>query len=302
MDINNLKAFIEVADKKSFSRSAETLKLTQPAVSKRIAALETELSAKLFDRVGRSVHLTEAGRVLLPSARQISSELSRIEDVICNLGKDVSGTLSIGTTEHIGTHRLPQVLKPFRKNFPNVDIDLHFASSEKTLEAVEDGLLEMALCSLPGKSSQQDHKSQPMKLHPKLRNIEIWADELVIVVSRSHPLATGKPVSLELLSKCPAILPPPKSATRRSIDEILRNNELKASVSIEASDFETIRTMASIGLGWACLPEFQVDNSLAVLPVDELKLKFSIALVRHHDRTLSRAAQAFLDSLPTSIS
>ena len=88
MDINNLKAFIEVADKKSFSRSAESLKLTQPAVSKRIAALESELSAKLFDRVGRNVYLTEAGQVLLPSARQISLELSRIEDVICNLGKD----------------------------------------------------------------------------------------------------------------------------------------------------------------------------------------------------------------------
>ena len=106
MDINNLKAFIEVADKQSFSRSAETLKLTQPAVSKRIAALETELAARLFDRVGRSVHLTEAGWVLLPAARQISSELSRIEDVICNLGRDVSGTLSIGATEHVGTHHL----------------------------------------------------------------------------------------------------------------------------------------------------------------------------------------------------
>lgn len=296
MDINNLKAFIEVADKKSFSRSAETLQLTQPAVSKRIAALETELSAKLFDRVGRSVHLTEAGRVLLPSARQISSELSRIEDVICNLGKDVSGVLSIGTTEHIGTHRLPDVLKPFRKNYPGVDIDLHFASSEQTLQAVEDGLLEIALCSLGnGKQGNSNHK-----LSAKLRDIEIWSDKLVTVVARSHPLATGEPVPLELLTKCPAILPPTTSATRRSIDETLQVNNLKAMVSIEASDFETIRTMASIGLGWACLPEFQVDDSLQVLTVEELQLKFSIALVRHHDRTLSRAAQAFLDSLPVT--
>ena len=124
MDINNLKAFIEVADKKSFSRSADSLQLTQPAVSKRIAALETELSARLFDRVGRSVHLTEAGRVLLPCARQISSELNRIEDVICNLGKEVSGKLSLSTTERVGAQRLPPVLKSFRDAYPNVDLSL----------------------------------------------------------------------------------------------------------------------------------------------------------------------------------
>jgi len=288
VDINNLKAFIEVADKKSFSRSADTLKLTQPAVSKRIAALETELAARLVDRVGRSVHLTEAGRVLLPAARQISAELSRIEDVICNLGRDVSGTLSIGATEHVGTHHLPQVLKPFRENFPEVDIDLHFASSQQALEQIDEGQLEVALCSLPPRSNQ--------KHFPKLRDSEVWSDKLVVVVARDHPLATNAPVTLQMLSKCPAILPT-ESATRHAIEEILTTNDLPTSVSIEADDFETIRTMTSIGLGWACLPEFQVDDSLTVLSVEEFKLQYSIALITHSDRTLSRAAQAFIDSL-----
>ena len=145
MDINNLKAFIEVADKKSFSRSADSLRLTQPAVSKRIAALETELSARLFDRVGRSVHLTEAGRVLLPSARQISAELNRIEDVICNLGKRVSGKLSIATTERVGVQRLPPVLKSFRDAYPDVDIDINFSDCTQAIEKVEKGLAELAL-------------------------------------------------------------------------------------------------------------------------------------------------------------
>ena len=289
MDINNLKAFIEVADKKSFSRSADTLKLTQPAVSKRIAALETELEARLFDRVGRSVHLTEAGRVLLPAARQISSELSRIEDVICNLGRDVSGTLSISATEHVGTHHLPQVLKAFLVNYPKVDIDLHFASSQQAMEQIDEGQLEIALCTLPPRSSQ--------KHFPKLHDVEVWSDKLVVVVAHDHPLATAGPVTLQMLSKCPAILPT-ESTTRHSIEDLLLANDLPAAVSIEADDFETIRTMASIGMGWACLPEFQVDDSLTVLAVEELKLQYSIVLITHSDRTLSRAAQAFIDSLP----
>jgi len=289
VDINNLKAFIEVADKKSFSRSADTLKLTQPAVSKRIAALETELAARLFDRVGRSVHLTEAGRVLLPAARQINSELSRIEDVICNLGGEVSGTLSICTTEHVGTHHLPKVLKPFHENFPVVDINLHFASSEQAIELVEGDQFEIALCLMPQRSNQ--------KRHPKLSSTEVWSEKLVIVVARDHPLATGEPVSLQLLSKCPAVLPT-EPATRRAIEDILHASDLTAVLSTEADDFETIRTMASIGLGWACLPEFQVDDSLTILSVEEMKLQSSIRLINHNDRTLSRAADAFIDSLP----
>jgi len=84
--------------------------------------------------------------MLLPSARQISAELSRIEEVICNLGKEVSGKLNIGTTEYIGTHRLPELLKRFRDLFPLVEIDVQFAPSDKTLAAVEDGTLELARC------------------------------------------------------------------------------------------------------------------------------------------------------------
>jgi len=113
LDINNLHAFIEVAEKKSFSRSAESLNLTQPAVSKRIAALESELDSRLFDRVGRTVHLTEIGKVLLPSALKISSEVARIENEIISLGSVVGGKLSIGAAEHVGVERLATMLKSY---------------------------------------------------------------------------------------------------------------------------------------------------------------------------------------------
>jgi len=175
LDINNLIAFIEVAEKKSFSRSAETLNLTQPAVSKRVAALETELSTKLFDRIGRTIHLTEAGRMLLPSAKQISAELSRIEKVICNLGDEVGGTLSVGTTEHIGTYRLPAILKSFHDQYPAVELDLKFANSQETLAALENGLLELAFCSFSAKDVA--------KLSTRLKHQEIWTDNLVVVTA-----------------------------------------------------------------------------------------------------------------------
>jgi len=148
MDINNLQAFIEVAEKKSFSRSAESLKLTQPAVSKRIAALESELASRLFDRVGRSVHLTEAGKVLLPSALKINSELSRIESEIISLGKEVGGKLSIGAAEHVGLDRLAPVIKNYKEQYPDVEIDLQFLNTSEALDSIENGRLDMSLCSV----------------------------------------------------------------------------------------------------------------------------------------------------------
>jgi len=115
-------------------------------VSKRIAALESELASRLFDRVGRTVHLTEAGKVLLPSALKISSEVSRIEDQISSLGKEVRGKLSIGSSEHVCVDRLAPVLKAYRQAYPDVQIELQFNRTEETLNGIEHGAIDMGLC------------------------------------------------------------------------------------------------------------------------------------------------------------
>lgn len=286
MDINNLKAFIEVADKKSFSRSAETLHLTQPAVSKRIAALETELSTRLFDRIGRTVHLTEAGRVLLPSARQISAELARIEDVICNLGKNVSGKLSMGTSHQIGLHRLPLLLKTFRSAYPEVEIDIRFGNSREAIQSVESGQLELALCATRGKPSV------------KLKEIDVWNEDLVIFVAADHPLAQETLVDPSLLLKCPAVLPEQPSVTRHTVESYLTSMDLRPTVTVDAGDLETMKMMVAIGLGWGCMPADMIDDSIRVLDIPDMRLERRIALVTHNDRTLSRAAQAFMAALP----
>lgn len=290
LDINNLRAFIEVADKRSFSRSAESLHLTQPAVSKRIAALETELSARLFDRVGRSVHLTEAGHVLLPSARQISAELDRIEEVICNLGKSISGKLSIGTSPHIGVSYLAPVLKQFRVEYPDVEMDIQFNNSAQTIKNVEDGLFEMGLCAMTTEAGA------------KLREIDIWQDNLSIVVASDHPLAAEPFIDAELLVKCPAVLPPRPSASRVLVDQAFATMGYTPNVNLDVADFDTLKMMVKIGLGWGLLPDTLCDDeSLRTLNVEGISLQRRISLIRHQDRTLSRAAQAFIKALPTKV-
>ncbi len=116
MDTQSLQAFLAVADCGSFSRAAEQLHLTQPAVSKRIAVLENQTRARLFDRIGRRVSLTEAGRVLLPRARQILVMVDDSRRALGNLDGDVGGELILATSHHIGLHRLPPILGDYVKD------------------------------------------------------------------------------------------------------------------------------------------------------------------------------------------
>ncbi len=118
MDINALRAFVEVAQQRSFSEAAEALHLTQPAVSKRVAQLETELGTRLFDRIGRSVSPTAIGSALLPRAQRMLRDVGEFKRVVAELAGDVSGQLTMGTSHHIGLHRLPDPLRRFTEGYP----------------------------------------------------------------------------------------------------------------------------------------------------------------------------------------
>ena len=131
MDIQSIQAFLSVSETGSFSRAADTLFLTQPAISKRIRSLEQSLGVALFDRIGKSVRLTEAGHALIPCCRRIVAEIAESERIISNLRTTTSGVLSIATSHHIGLHRLPPVLSEFSKAFPAVHIDIDFMDSEQ---------------------------------------------------------------------------------------------------------------------------------------------------------------------------
>ncbi len=292
MDINALETFIEVAERKSFSRSAERLHVTQPAVSKRIAALETELTLRLFDRVGRSVYLTEAGKTLLPAARKITSELTRISNELTCLAGEVSGKLSIGAIEHVRLDRLAPLLKSYRQTYPQVEIDVQVINANEALDSIESGKVEMVLCSTntPGPGSDTNSQS-------RLSNLEVFNEKLLVVVASDNPLAKLSTITAVELAQYPAVLPKPHSPTRQSIDRITGANGVEVCVAMETRDMSTMRSMVASGPGWALLPQSELDDSLAELNVPDLQLRYSQELIRNSDRSLSRAAQAFFDLL-----
>jgi len=168
MDIDNLQTFLKVVETRSFSRSAEELKITQPAVSKRIAALESQFDVRLFDRLGRTVHLTEAGRMLLPAAKQIQSEVLRIEDTIGNDASKIQGKLAIGSTAYIATQQLSRIIRDFREAHAEVNLNLQLGNPETIIEDVLDNSLELAICPLNTRALNS--------LSPNLCCTELWKD------------------------------------------------------------------------------------------------------------------------------
>ena len=285
MDTQALTAFLAVAESGSFSTAAERLFLTQPAVSKRIAQLEQQLGTRLFDRVGRRIRLTEAGEALLPRARQVLLDLEDMRRAISNLTGTVSGTLRIGTSHHIGLHRLPPVLRRFSREYPDVKLDIHFIDSEEAWEAVLHGDLEMGVVTLP---------PQP---DPRLHSQAVWQDPLVFMAAPEHPLARLDRVTLETLTGYSAILPSPVTFTRRIVESLFEEQALTLNISMSTNYLETIHMMVSIGLGWSVLPETMLDDSVVRLNVDTALPVRRLGVVTHPGRSRSNAAGAFLDIL-----
>lgn len=280
-----MQAFLAVADSGSFSIAAEELHLTQPAVSKRIAALESQLDSPLFDRLGRTVQLTEAGRALLPQAHNILRAVQQARRSIDDLQGEVSGTLSLGISHHIGLHRLPPVLEAFSKRYPRVRFDIQFMDSEEAYEQINLGRIELGVVTLAPAGSN------PLQRRP------IWHDQLLIAVSRHHPLASATSVELDVLSQHTAILPGLNTYTGQIVKALFREHALRLDVSMETNYLETIKMMVSIGLGWSVLPHTMIDDSIHPLTLSGVSLQRILGCVYHPERSLSNAANAFVEAL-----
>ncbi len=289
MDFAALQAFLAVAETGSFSRAAERVYLTQPAISKRIAALERRLDAQLFDRIGRRVQLTEAGRALLERSRSILNELDDAKRSLANLSGQIRGSLSLATSHHIGLHRIPETLRRFHARYPDVRLDLRFMDSEQACHAVVRGELELAVVTLPPAPIAQ------------LRCERIWNDPLDVVVAPMHALAAHRTATVRALLEHPAILPGPGTYTREIILNALGTARESVRVDMTTNYLEVLKMLVSIGLGWTALPRTMIDDDLKVVQIKNMKtIRRELGIVTHAKRTLSNAGDAVVRMIRTA--
>ena len=286
MDFEQLRTFQQVCRLKSFSRAAEKLGLTQPAISAQIRLLEKEVGARLFDRDGGKVTFTAAGRLFEPFAEHALQCQSHIYVAVQELYRSARGEVSVSANEATSLYVLPPVFAQYKRQFTRVNLNIVRAERQKSLDAVLNREVDFAVISMPIKD-------------PRLVSHTIHRDDVVLAVAPTHPLANRESVRPDDLVQFPLLLL--KQRRQRSlINHYFNSFDAHPRIAMELDSSELLKRLICAELGMGFLPRANVVDDvhhrlLKIVKVEGLRINRELALIFRKDRTLTRAAQAFLE-------
>ena len=286
MNLNQLRAFFLAARNKSITKAAQSLYVTQPAVTMQIKALESDLDLKLFSRYGKRFELTDAGKVLLGYAERIFEIVEEMEYVLKGHADLSHGSLVIGTTRSFARHLMPRLLSEFQENYPGVKVYLKVGSSTKIAEAVLAYEYHLGVIGrIPFRS--------------KLSVVPYSREEFCLVVPRSHPFAKKEKVSISDLADEPIIIREDGSGAKYAILSLLSSHGLKPSVLLEADSIEFIKEYIIQGRGISFLykPEILLEAQMGLLKpltLEDGPILVQTDVIFPKDVDLNPATKAFL--------
>ena len=287
MDFDQLETFLAVARLSSFSRAAEKRFRTQPAISSQIRALEEEVGARLLDRSGGKVSITSAGKLFQKYAEETLEARKATLTAIAEAERVPRGEIIVGANEGTCLHILPEVFAEFKRQYPDVAVNIKRSDYGKILESVIDNSVDFGVVSLPIND-------------PRLTVVLIHRDELVLIVPPNHPLAKMKSATLAEAAQSPLVMPT-AGHTRDALETLFHDRRLKPRYAMELDSSELLKRFvaADVGVGFIARSHVQEDvraNVLAVVPVSDAQIRRDLALVFRKDKALSRAALAFIDT------
>src|SRR5947209_1185900 len=286
MDFDQLETFLEVARLSSFSRAAEKRFRTQPAISAQIRALEEDVGAKLLDRSGGKVSITQAGKLFQKYAEETLEARKSVLTAIAETERVPRGEIIVGANEGTCLHILPEVFAEFKRQYPDVSVNIKRADYAKILESVIDNSVDFGVVSLPVTDT-------------RLTVVLIHRDELTLIAPPQHPLGELKSVTIADIAKYPLIVPK-AGHTRDAIEQLFHERRLKPNVTMELDSSELLKRFvaAEVGIGFIARSNVEEDvraKVLAAIPLADTQVRRDLALVFRKDKALSRAALAFID-------
>lgn len=286
MELHPLRVFLTVATEKSFSRAAEKLLRTQPAISLSIQRLEVELGEKLIDRSAKDLLLTDAGKVVLDYARRFENLQGELENALAEMRDKSAGRLTIGANESSTLYLLDHIER-YRRQFPKIKVQIRRSLSSKIPAELIDGDLELGILT---------YDPEDERLVSKV----IYRDHLAFIVSPQHRLAGEEEVSISELSDEQFIAHNVVSPYRAVVLREFQRHKVPLHMDLEMPTIEAIRKMVQRDEGVAFLPRMCVDEEIRQGILHEVKVKEmdvdrKIRLVYPARRVLSHAAQAFLE-------
>ncbi|MFH5803835.1 LysR family transcriptional regulator [Alienimonas sp. DA493] len=288
MLIREAEIFREVASRRSFSRAAEVLNMSQPAVSQTVGNLEKRLGVKLLDRSTRPCCLTEPGRVLLEGCRDLLDGFRELEDRVKGAAGRVSGRLCVSSIYSVGLLQAPTV-EEFARLYPDVALRLEYGHPDDVYDAVGSDEAELGLVSFP-----RDGGS--------FENIPWQREPIVLAVRTDHPFAAGGSVKPSRLAGEPLVALQTRLRLRRQSDRWLKSVGVDPEISYEFDNLETVKRAVEAGAGVALVPEPTVRRevslgTLATATLEGVDWIRPLGIVRRRRRPLSAAAKAFCDLL-----
>lgn len=262
MNISQMRTFVTVVDRGSFSEAARAMGISQPAVTMQIQALESDLGATLLDRRYRRIDLTEAGRALLPYARRVLDELEHARGEIGALSDTVTGHLTIAASTTPGVYVIPRLLGAFLSENPQVRVTITVHDTAEVADAVESGRADIGVTGAVVKGSRAVYQ-------------ELGTDELVVICPPGSPLAGRPQVEVALLAESDWVMREPGSGTRQVAERILAERGLDPAelrVVVELGAGEAIVSAVEGGLGAAMLSRYVADKALALRTVSRVDL------------------------------
>src|SRR5579872_3485679 len=283
MELYPLKVLLTVADEKSFSRAAERLLRTQPAVSLAIQKLESDLQEKLIDRSGKDLLLTDAGRIVYDYARRFENLEGELENALAELRDNSAGRLVVGANESTSLYLLGHIER-YRRQYPKVKVQVRRSLSSKIPGELIDGELELGVISYDPEDD-------------RLQTLIIYTDHLAFVVSPQHRFAGRKELSINELGMETFIAHNVLSPYRAVVLKEFQRHKVPLNMDVEMPTVETIRKMVQRNEGVAFLPRMCVEQelkqeTLREVRVEELSVERKIHLVSPAKRSLSHAAKA----------
>ncbi|PAX55855.1 LysR family transcriptional regulator [Brunnivagina elsteri] len=289
--LDQLRILKAIAAEGSFKRAADSLYVSQPAVSLQVQNLERQLDVPLFDRGGRRAQLTEAGHLLLGYGEKILSLCQETCRAIDDLQNLQGGTLIVGASQTTGTYLLPRMIGLFRQKYADVAVQLHVHSTRRTAWSVANGQVDLAIIGgeIPG------------ELAESLEIVSYAEDELVLILPITHPFAKLEKIQREDLYKLQFIALDSQSTIRKVIDQVLSRCDIdtrRFRIEMELNSIEAIKNAVQSGLGAAFVSTSAITKELQMgvlhsTPIEGVVVKRTLWLIFNPNRYRSKAAEAF---------
>ena len=286
MELREIRTFIQVAQRKSFSRAAEALGYSQAAVTIQIKQLENELGIHLFDRIGKQTILTHQGERFYRHAVSIMKEVSRAASSVAE-PKELSGVLSIGTIESICASIFPDLIRQFHERWPKVKISIDLDSPDVLMDRLDKNSIDLVYLL--------DQKIYDIRWEKVMEEEE----DIVFVCSTAHPFAKKASLKLSELLSEPFLLTEKNASYRFVLDRYLAALGCSIEPFLEIGNTEFIIRLLKENHGLSFLPRFAVENeltagTLSILPVEHFHMKIFRQLFYHRDKWVTREMEAFI--------